>query len=373
MEGLEYLAKSRGRPDKKILLTEHTNFLKTAGYSVEQVCKALKLSRDVKNIIYAYWVYLGVPPEKVSFIIFSAMFDTFMKRRAYIPRLRSTEFALALEAKIREKGSVVECNTKVEKILVKEGKVAGVKTSHGETIKTSNVVCNASPTSVYNRMIEPKSELPQKALQWVNAREHTVSAFVVYLGLDASHEDLGLTEYSYFVFDHMKTLQLYNDFKKLTPTAQATCCLNAAIPDCSPPGTTILSITSLFKPEAWRDIKPEDYANKKREVADRLIDSFETATGINIRDHIEEIEIAAPVTYAHYTDAYQGVIYGYETTPWDGIIPRMSMIREDELIKGLKFAGGYALRSLGFSSALLSGQIMGMLTLAGLKKEEENI
>jgi prolycopene isomerase len=374
MEGLEYIARSRGRPDRQILLKQHTNFLKTAGYTADQVFKALKLSQDVRNIISAYWCYLGVPTNKVSFIIFAAMFHTFMQRKAYIPRLRSTEFALALEAKIREKDSCVECNTKVEQILVKNSHVVGVKTSHGEVINTSHVLCNASPTTVYNHMVEPKSEVPEVAYQWVNAREHSVTAFVVYLGLDISHEDLGLNEYSYFIFDSMKTNQLYNDLKKFArPSAQATCVINAAVPDCSPPGTTIMSITVLFKPEAWKSIKLVEYFEKKQEMADYLIDNFETATGVKIRDHIEEIEIATPITYANYTNAYQGVIYGYETSPWDGIMPRMMMMREDELIKGLKFVGGWGLRSLGFSSSLLSGQIMGMLTFAELMKKEEDM
>ena len=371
LNGLNYLGESKGNPDKQVLIKNHPNLLKTAGYSVDEVCNALKMSQEIKNILYAYWCYLGIPTTRINFTIYAAMFYKYLVHGAYIPKYRSTEFALALEAKIREKGGIVECNSYVENILVENGKVVGVKTAHGEFIGSSHVACNASPNLVYSKMIHPQSEVPEKALQWVNARNLSVSGFVVFLGLDASPVDLGIKEYSYFIYDHIDTDRLHENFKHLgRPTSQATICLNNANPDCSPKGTTILSITILFKPEAWQNVKVEDYFNQKTSIANYLIENFEVATGIKIRDHIEEIEIAAPPTYAHLTNSYQGIIYGYEIDSWDSLLPRMMMIKEDEIIQGLKFVGGYGFRTIGYSSALLSGQTVALLTLVDIMKQE---
>ena len=66
----------------------------------------------------------------------------------------------------------------------------------------------------------------------------------------------------------------------------------------------------------------------------------------------------------------QGVIYGYETAGWDSLMPRMMMMKEDAaLFPGLRFAGGYAMRSSGYSSSYVSGDLSGRQTAGDLKRE----
>jgi phytoene dehydrogenase-like protein len=371
LDALSYITASKGNPDKKVMLNRYPNFVKTAAYPLDDVLNALKMPEKVKNVITAYWCYLGIPTSRLNFTIFAAMMIKYITLGAYIPRYRSTEMALAFEKRFRELGGVIECNTRVDKILVEEGHVVGVETSRGEHIKTEQVLCSTSPTKVYNEMIWPPSAVPQIAFQNVNARSHSSSAFVVFLGLDAPKEALGLRDYSYFIYDKADTKKLYQNFGQLdTPFGQATICLNRAIPDCSPPGTTIMSITTLTKPEAWLTIKPEDYTKKKQEFAQKLIDQFEKSTGIKIHDHIEELEIAGPVTYARYSNAYQGIIYGYEIDSWDSIIPRSKMMKEDQYIKGLRFSSGWGMRALGYSSAISCGNLEGLLALAEIMQKE---
>jgi prolycopene isomerase len=242
--------------------------------------------------------------------------------------------------------------------------VIGLETSNGERIKTNHVISNASQTLVYNKLIYPKSEVPEIAYKEVNSRIHGLSAFVVYLGLNASAEELGINEYSFFIMDDMNTENLYEQWKGLgIPKGQATVCLNVAIPDCSPPGTSIIYITTLFRPEAWKNVKPEDYVDTKNKIADGLITDFENALGISIRDHIEEIEVATPQTFARYTRSYNGIVYGYEPESWDSLVPRLMMMGEQNYIKGLEFAGGFGRRCHGYSSALKDGELAALLVL----------
>ena len=240
-------------------------------------------------------------------------------------------------------------------------------TSRGERIATRHVVANVAPALVYNRLISPASEVPEIAYRESNARRFGVSALTVYLGLDAPPEKLGLHEYSYFVYANTDTDDVYESFGTLaTPKGQATACLNNALPDASPPGTTILSLTTLYRPEAWADVRPQDYVKVKNESARGLIGDFEKATGTRIREHIEEVEVATPVTYARYTGVHGGAIYGYEPDIWDSLIPRMMAMNEEKHIKGLEFSGGYAFRCHGYSSSFMSGQVAGLLTYASL-------
>jgi len=221
---------------------------------------------------------------------------------------------------------------------------------------------------VYNKLIYPKSEVPEIAYKEVNSRIHGLSAFVVYLGLEKSAEELGINEYSYFIMDEMDTETLYHQWDSLgVPKGQATVCLNVANPSASPPGTSILYITTLFQPGAWKDVKPEDYVKVKNEIAKGLIVDFEKATGISVMDHIEEFEVATPQTFARYSRTYNGIIYGYEPESWDSLVPRLMMMNDHYYIEGLEFAGGFGRRAHGYSSAINDGELAALFVLNKLQ------
>ena len=365
LDALSYLGQSRGNPDKSVLTSEYANFLKTCPYSADQVAEALDIPERARKILHAQWSYIGPPTSRMSFTIYGAMMYKFLTTSAYIPRHRSHELSAALDSKIRERGGEVAYNTRAEKILVQDGRVVGVETSRGDQIATNYVISNASPTLVYNHLISPAEEVPEAAFRECRARVSGLSSCVVYMGLDATAEELGLNEYSYLIYSSMDTDDLYASFGTLeAPRAQAALCLNNAIPDCSPPGTCIVSITTLYNPDAWQGVTPQEYAGVKSRVADGLITHFEEATGTSIRDHIEEFEVATPQTFARYTRSYNGTIYGYEPEPWDSLIPRMmSMMGEEKHFDGLGFCGGSAFRCHGYSSTVLSGQTTALIAL----------
>lgn len=362
-EALNYLGESRGNPDRSVLTSKYANFLKTCPYTMDQVADALKIPERARKILHAEWVYLGPPTSRTNFTVFGAMLHLFLTTSAWIPRQRSHEFASAVEARIRQLGGDIQYNTRVEQILVENEQVVGVVTSKGDRIETGHVISNASPTLVYNKLISPQTAVPEIAFRQCNARTNGLSGLVVYLGLDATPEELGLNEYSYFVLANMNTDEIYESYKTLeAPQVQAAMCLNNAIPDCSPPGTSIVSLTTLYQPHVWQRVSPRDYVKVKNRIAGELIADLEKATGARIKEHIEEIEVATPQTYARYTGSYNGIIYGYEPEPWDSLIPRMMQMQDDKYFGGLEFCGGFAFRCHGYSSSFKSGQTAALLT-----------
>ncbi len=374
VNAIKYITESEGNPDKNILIKNYKNFLKVTPYTLDQVNEALKIPEKAQNILDAYWCYIAIPTSRVNFSFYAAMHYYFLIRKAYFPKYRSHGFTSALESKIREIGGIVQYNTKVEKILVENGKVIGVETSKGDKIHTNNVISNASPTLIYNNLIYPKDEVPEIAYKNVNARRHAISCFVVYLGLDKSAEELGITNYSYHIYDTSNTEEIYESFKTLNPPkAQATVCLNNIIPDCSPSGTCMLTITAFFLPEAWKEVTAKDYFKLKSRIANDLIDTFEKATGTSIKDHIEELEIATPQTLTRYTGTYYGSAYGYETDPWDSFMPRLMAMADEKYIEGLEVCGGFSANCQSYTNTLLSGQIAAFLSILDLEKKEEDI
>lgn len=344
-----------------------SNFIKSVPRTVEEVTRGFNIPPDAMKILSPYWCYLGIPMNRLDFTIWAAMLMSYLTQGAYVPRLRSQEMTIAIENRIRELGGHVEFNTRVERIMVEKGRVTGIETSNGDVIKTDNVICNASPTLTFNKLICPQSEVPEKAMRFVNARKYAASGLVVYLGLDAGPEELGITDYGYFISPHMDTEDVYNATAKLGPTKmQAATCLNMAVPDCSPPGTSVMCLTILHQSETWKNVAARDYHRTKDTIARQLIEQFESATGVDLKNHIEEIETATPATFYRYTGSYLGGIYGYEPDPWDSVIPKNMTAGDTKFIKGLEFAGGFAVMGHGYSVSLLSGRAAALTALKNL-------
>ena len=357
VDALQYLADAGSKADKRKLLKEYGNFLRTSPYTMREVADSLDIPREVLDLLYPYFCYIGVPESRQSFMLSAALLYSYIGFGAVIPRMRSHEIASAMIARFEEQGGIFEVNTTVERILVEKGRAVGVETAGGERILCDAVVSNAAPPLVYGNLISPKSGIPPEALKNLNARILGPSGFVVYLGLNRSAEELGLESYSYFISPHMDTDAIYESMKRLEgPLMQASICLNAAIPDCSPPGTTILSLTTLYTPGVWDSVTPAEYFALKNRLAGRMISQFEEATGVDVRGRIEEIEVATPQTFSRYTGAYNGNIYGWEPEPWDSIIPRALSEEKERYIERLYFCGGYGFRTHGFSGALFSGR-----------------
>lgn len=206
------------------------------------------------------------------------------------------------DMKIRELGGRIEYNTKVEKVLMDNGKIIGLETSQGDIIKTNRIVSNLNPCLVYSQLKHPKTEVPDMDYKTFNTRKVGSSAFVVYLGLDKTFEELNLSKYIYFNYTVPNTDEILQKFPMLkNPMEHSAICLNNVIPDCSPSGTSIMYMLAPFNEDCWVDVKPEEYFNLKSQLANHMIDEFEKTLGVNIKDSIEEIEIATPLTFAYYT------------------------------------------------------------------------
>ncbi len=350
------------------ILKEHMNFLRVAGYSVNDVLNALEVPKKAQDIFNAYSLYLGVDCDNLSFIHYIAMVLSYLQFGAVVPKGRSHEMSCAVLRRFEEFGGEARFNSHVEKIIMKNGTVKGVRLLGGETLFADHVVCNCSHHNVFGKMMD-KPQVPEREIKTANARTFGASGFGLFLGLNRSPEELGIKDHCYLIYDTADTVKVMRSLRKIeTNNVQATVCLNMADPNCSPPGTSILYFTSLFTEDAWGKITEKDYFKTKQAFAKHLIDDFEQATGIIIQGNIEEIEISTPMTYARYTDAPQGVIYGYTASSWDGIVPRIMMAGMDEKIPGLRFAGGFGTQLGGYSSAYTSGRDAAMATLSDIEK-----
>lgn len=351
---LEYLAS--GKVDPQVLTTEHADFLRMASYSVDDCLKAFGMPEKAQNIIKTYWPYLGTPTNVIDFAHYAMMFISYVECYPHFPAYTSHELSSAIAQKIVDNGGEIWYNSEVEEILVKDGKAYGVMVN-GKEIHANYIVANCMPDLVYGKLI--KKEVPEKALKLVNSRQTPSLFFTVYLGLNKSHQELGIDDYSVFIMNSSDAKKQYESCDNIDTSFIIANCINKAIPNASDPGTTIMTFTTIFNENAWEGIKVEDYKKVKNRVAERLIRVYEEKLGVELSPYIEELVISAPPTFARYLNTPNGTPYGYMMLDFDTMINRMMNARNEQFIERLYFTGASAERSLGYSSTYANGDAVG--------------
>ena len=355
---------------KAKMLIKHEAFVKTAGYSTKEVLDTFDLPQKALDLLAPYWIYVGTGFSELPFTIFSVLMADYIGYGSYIPHKFSHEMSLKMAERAEAMGVQIEYRQQVDKILVKDGRVYGVKTARGDEIHADYVISSAYPNKVYTSMIEPKSAVPAGAIKMVNGRRLSLTAFSVIMILDKPAEELGIKDYSVFRGDTMDTDKLYAELKGLGPYHYLTCiCHNLANPDATPAGTCSYSITTLPRVDGWKTVKAEDYDTVRREVAKQMIDYMSAYLGVNLLDHILEIVIETPMTVNRYTNAWNGCIYGYAHTMEDHIVARLQTAEAESFIKGLEFSGAHQISGDGMGPAVTNGRKAAKNVLDAMAKE----
>ena len=169
---------------KAKMLIKHEAFVKTAGYSTKEVLDTFDLPQKALDLLAPYWIYVGSGFSELPFTIFSVLMADYIGYGSYIPRKFSHEMSLKMAERAEAMGVQIEYRQQVDKILVKDGRVYGVKTARGDEIHADYVISSAYPNKVYTSMIEPKSAVPAGAIKMVNGRRLSLTAFSVIMILD---------------------------------------------------------------------------------------------------------------------------------------------------------------------------------------------
>jgi prolycopene isomerase len=293
---------------------------------------------------------------------------------SYVCRGFSHEMSMKLQAKCEENGAQYEFKQEVEKILVKDNKVYGVRTRRGDEIHCDYVISGPYPNKVYTQMIEPLSEVPTGAIKMINGLRLSVCPVSVIMMLEGTPESNGITNYSTFSGETMDTNKIWANYSNITEPYNyiTTICLNFANPDSIPAGMTQVSITALVPVKPFLDVKEEDYYDLKRRLANEMIETYIREVGkIDFRKNITEIEITTPMTISHYVGAWKGSIYGYSHSMDNHAIARLQMKEKDHFIQGLEFAGAHGMSGDGMGPQITNGRAAAKFVLEAMDKQKE--
>ena len=260
-EAIDYIYKMKGNPNPLVMLFKHGDFMRSASHSVEDVQKALRMPEKARNILNTYWCYLGVPTDELSAFHYMTMVESYVNDGAAMPYKRSHELSLALEKSITDNGGEVWYNAAAVQFLYNDdGSCAGAVLDNGDKVFAKETISNIIPNNVYE--MSDARFVPERELRLANSRELGITFVTVYLGLDCTHEELGVNDYTIFITKDPNPRKCFE--KRLDGCYYVVNCLNTVIPDCTPEGTSTLFFTiPMFGNEIPDGLKPEEYKKWK--------------------------------------------------------------------------------------------------------------
>ena len=362
LDSLEDLKKLPGS------LKDIPDIMRMVSHTMKEALDALGMPKKAQDIFNTYWCYLGSPASKLDFLYYMAMLHSYVEYGTGIPKYRSHEMSLALDKVIRDNGGEIWYNSEATKIIMKDGKPAGVVINGEKEVYGKYIISNAYPYAVFKDMFDEK-DIPEKQLRMLRSRKTACSLTTVYLGMNKTQEELGIKDYSVFIAPDSDSDKQYDAAQNYKSGYCIINCLNEIIPDCTPEGTSQLFLTTMTFGDVMKDIRPQDYKKFKTEIARDMIETCEKALNISIMPYIEEIEIALPPTFARYLNTPLGTPYGYMLEKWDSMLPRTIQYEADQPFDNFFFCGASQERGDGYGCAYYTGEKAGGLVVKAIKKE----
>ncbi len=282
----------------------------------------------------------------------------------------SQAFIKWLQNRVESSGSQVLLNRRVEKVLLDGNRAVGVSLADGQTIRSRYVLAACDVESLYERML-PIDHVPANLCRRLREADIYYSNFTLFIGLDCDVTSLGLNEECVNLSrDGISRLeQSGGDQHKTALTIMAP---SFRDPTLAPEGKGTLTIhcpaffdySDHWKTEAGLK-RGQAYRDFKQEYGTVLVERVEKTMVPGLRDHIEVMEMATPVTYWRYSGNRAGSIMG-ATPTYRNIKNKLAHYRTP--VQNLLLGGQWAEYSGGVPIAIKAGTNTSLIILKELKK-----
>ncbi|MEJ6951494.1 phytoene desaturase family protein [Natronospora cellulosivora (SeqCode)] len=284
-------------------------------------------------------------PSNLSAHTLIVILAAFISGNADIPVGGSRAMAKRMEDKYKSLGGKVSLNKEVTEIIVKDNSAKGVIFKDGEEVYSNYIIPACDLNITMKKLLKDKYKVPEFEEKFKNTDKYPIySALFIALGVDAD-----LSSYSpnyYFKTDKYD----FENYQKEIITMKHYC-YEASF---APKGKSVVTIPIIANYQWWKNkYKNIDvYREEKKRLAYTIIDRIEKHIPM-LKDKIELLDIATPMTYERYFSAYRGSWMSF------GITPESKRFRNNGKIEGLKnlyLAGQWLFSPGGLSGAAVSGK-----------------
>lgn len=296
-----------------------------------------------KAVCAAVWPYWGLPPSRVSFEVF-AQFTRGMMRGTNHCRGGTQGLVDAFVGALAKSGGALLLGSPVERVLVEEGRAAGIRLANGRELRAPVVVSNADALTTLDEMVGP-SYLPAPYVRRLRRMEPSLSACVLFTatrldmrGASAVHE-----EFLHRRWDHEES---YGEVLQGGLGGMWVTVPTLLDPSLAPPGEHTVTLTSMAVFDAGTP-----WEERKARQTESMLDELEAAFP-GFRAHVSYVELATPATLHRYGRNQRGAIYGWANIPSQAASKRLG---RETPVEGLYLSGHWTEEGPGSFRAILSG------------------
>lgn len=314
----------------------------------------------LKAIISQLWPYYGLPPSMLSALYFFYPWYDFINTGGYYPNGGGESISKALMNVIKTNNGEVRLNNKVENILVTEDGACGVVNSNNEKIYCKNVISNIDARTTFHDLIDEHC-LPTEFIDDIDGMEPSISAFVVYLGLNVDLNIINQDDYIIFMnpgYDTDKQYEYFINNEMQSVPFSMSLYSNLDV-EYAPRNKSVLSIMTLAGYDYWDGLSNAEYERQKRKFTETLIKKAEMIIP-NLSSYIEVVESATPRTMRRYSGNYQGAIYGWSQCVAQSGVKRLKMKTP---VNNLFLVGAWSQPGGGIKGVMRSGINMANMIL----------
>lgn len=305
--------------------------------STQEVLDEFFTDSKLKLALSAYWCFMGVPPARFPFAILAKCTNFYLETKPYYLTGTSMMMNQAIMEAVQKMGGTVRLNCGVKRIILENGKSVGVIDESGEEYRAKKIISNISPLATYGNLLLPE-EIPAAAREYLKPYTVGISAITCFIGLDCTPEEIGFTTSFTLNYESLDANEDFKDAYKLLPGNDplVATCYTVDDPSVSPVGTSVITAGTLKYGEPWEKLPPEQYYEMKYEAGRRIVERLEKMYP-GFAEHIEEMEIATPLTHMRYLGHPGGAIYGYE----QDLMQSVFFFPTESKIENLEFASGW--------------------------------
>jgi phytoene dehydrogenase-like protein len=304
---------------------------------------------------------MGTSPPEMSMLNLALMWNVMAEEGIWFPSCGVHGIADLLRRKVRDHGGEVRLSEPVRRIIVRDGRAAGVRTADGRAIESRWVISNADYKTTFLDLLDA-ADIPGVDLDSIRAVPYTDSELCVYLGIRPEEADLLAIHAEHLFFRKELREGRAADPEDFDNREIEICFWSRKAPDLAPAGRASLVLRANFPYghfAAWRTgekERKEGYREYKARLARGLIKTAETILP-GLAGAVEVMEIATPLTYRDWGSRYEGSIAGWTWGPKPaGPLSRKILVQTP--VPGLLAAGVYAAAELflgGVPTALYTG------------------